>query len=57
MNAVTDKLTPDTKADASPSRTSWAATRSEESRLRRRACDADSAMPTTCEACRTSTAA
>ncbi len=43
-------------AEASPSLTSCAAIRSDESRLRRRACDGDSAMPTTCEACRISTA-
>ena len=45
------------KADASPSLTSSAATRSEESRLRRSACDGLSAMPTTCEAWRISSRA
>jgi hypothetical protein len=34
----------------SPAFTSSAATRSEESRFRRSACEGDSAMPTTCEA-------
>ena len=38
------------KAEAWPSRTSSAAMLSEESRLRRSACDGDSAIPTTCEA-------
>ena len=37
-------------AEALPSRTSSAATRSEESHLRRRACEGLSAMPTTSEA-------
>ena len=41
-------------AAALPSRTSSAATRSEESRLRRKACEGLSAMPTTSEVCRTS---
>ncbi len=40
----------DTSASHSPSFTSSAATRSEESRLRRSAWDGDSAMPTTWEA-------
>src|SRR5258706_5651716 len=48
-------LPADTMAWHSPSFTSSAATRREESRLRRRACDGASAMPTTCEAWRTVT--
>src|SRR5437867_3998069 len=48
-------LPADTKADASPSLTSWAATRRDESRLRRSACEALSPMLTTWEACRLST--
>ena len=48
-------LPADTKADACPSRTSSAATRRDESRLRLSACDGLSAMPTTWEACRIST--
>ncbi len=45
----------ETSAPHSPSLTSSAATRSDESRLRRRACEGASAMPTTCEAWRTET--
>ena len=44
------------KADAVPPFTSSAATRRDESRLRRSACDGLSAMPTTCEAWRISRA-
>jgi hypothetical protein len=47
-------LPAETNAAALPSRTASAATRSEESRLRRRASDGLSAMPTTWEACRIS---
>ena len=49
-------LPAETKAEALPSRTSSAATRSDESRLRRSACEGLSAMPTTWEAWRISTA-
>src|SRR5712691_10358930 len=45
----------DTSASHSPDLQSSAATRSDESRLRRRACEAGSAIPTTWEACRTET--
>ena len=44
------------KAEALPSLTSSAATRKDESRLRRSACDGLSAIPTTCEAWRISRA-
>src|SRR3989304_248184 len=43
-------LPAETKAPASPSLTSSAATRSDESRLRRTACEADSPMPITWDA-------